>query len=85
MEKNLSSYFDVRSSDLIVKEWLDKILSGAVADHRDLIVRSYWIVAEDGAFALAVEASDDVVHVVWKETSKIREIRTCSLISLVYL
>jgi len=60
----------VRSSDLVIKEWLNKILGRAIADHWDLIIRSNWIVAEDGSFAVTVESCDDIVYIVRKEASK---------------
>ena len=55
--------------DLIVQKGLDQRGGTAGAFHRAAIVRADRVIAEDGAFALAIQTGDQIVDVVGEEAA----------------
>ena len=57
--------------NLIVQKGLDQGGGTARAFHRASIIRADWIIAEDGAFALAIQTGNEIVDVVGEEAANL--------------
>ena len=66
----LKFYLNMFPSDLVVEEWLNKRFCGTSTFHRTSIVTSYWIITENGTFAISINTSNNIVHIKWEKSSK---------------